>query len=145
MHGKNQLKQALDEARLSNEIISAIAKSYCSIYRIDVQKDFFEEVSNDSEIHKLTGNRGCASEKLYQLCDTMVSSEYRSLIRPFLDVSTLSNLHRKKILFSEKAFAYSMKNEAMKRKNGKRRKTQEGLLEALTIYDYIKERDNYNQ
>ena len=87
---QNQLKQALDEARLSNEIISAIAKSYCSIYRIDVQKDFFEEISNDSEMHKLTGNRGCASEKLYQLCDTMVASEYRSLIRPFLDVSTLS-------------------------------------------------------
>ena len=87
---QNQLKQALDETRLSNEIISAIAKSYCSIYRIDVQKDFFEEVSNDSEIHKLTGNRGSASEKLYQLCDTMVASEYRSLIRPFLDVSTLS-------------------------------------------------------
>ena len=87
---QNQLKQALDETRLSNEIISAIAKSYCSIYRIDVQKDFFEEVSNDSEIHKLTGNRGCASEKLYQLCDTMVALEYRPLIRPFLDVSTLS-------------------------------------------------------
>ena len=87
---QNQLKQALDETRLSNEIISAIAKSYCSIYRIDVQKDFFEEVSNDSEIHKLTGNRGCASEKLYQLCDTMVAPEYRPLIRPFLDVSTLS-------------------------------------------------------
>ena len=52
---------------------------------------FFEEVSNDSEIHKLTGNRGCASEKLYQLCDTMVAPEYRSLIRPFLDVSTLSS------------------------------------------------------
>lgn len=88
---QNQLKQALDEARLSNEIISAIAKSYCSIYRIDVQKDFFEEVSNDSETHKLTGNIGCASEKLYQICDTMVASEYRPLIRPFLDVSTLSD------------------------------------------------------
>ena len=87
---QNQLKQALDETRLSNEIISAIAKSYCSIYRIDVQKDFFEEVSNDSEIHKLTGNRGCATEKLYQLCDTMVAPKYRPLIRPFLDVSTLS-------------------------------------------------------
>ena len=87
---QNQLKKALDETRLSNEIISAIAKSYCSIYRIDVQKDFFEEVSNDSEIHKLTGNRGCATEKLYQLCDTMVAPEYRPLIRPFLDISTLS-------------------------------------------------------
>ena len=42
-----------------------------------------------------------------------------------------SNLRREKILFSEKVFAYSIKNEAMKRKTGKRRKTQEGLLEAL--------------
>lgn len=39
---------------------------------------------------KQTGNRGCASEKLYQFCDTMAASEYRSLIRPFLDISTLS-------------------------------------------------------
>ena len=31
---QNQLRQALDETRLSNEIISAIAKSYCSIYRM---------------------------------------------------------------------------------------------------------------
>ena len=33
-----------------------------------------------------------------------------------------SNLHRDKILFSEKAFAYYMKNEAMKRKTGKTKK-----------------------
>ena len=39
---------------------------------------------------KQTGNRGCASEKLYQFCDTMAASEYCSLIRPFLDISTLS-------------------------------------------------------
>ena len=42
-----------------------------------------------------------------------------------------SNLHRDKILFSEKAFAYYMKNEAMKRKTGKRRRTQEGQLESI--------------
>ena len=42
-----------------------------------------------------------------------------------------SNLHREKLLFSEKVFAYSMKNEAMKRKTGKRRRTQEGQLESL--------------
>ena len=39
---------------------------------------------------KQTGNRSCASEKLYQFCETMAASEYRSLIRPFLDISTLS-------------------------------------------------------
>ena len=42
-----------------------------------------------------------------------------------------SNLHRDKILFSEKAFAYYMKNEEMKRKTGKRRRTQEGQLESI--------------
>lgn len=49
-----------------------------------------------------------------------------------------SNLHREKLLYSEKAFAYYMKNEAMKRKTGKKRKTQEGKLEGLrgtkTVY-----------
>ena len=29
-------------------------------------------------------------QKLYQFCDTMAASEYCSLIRPFLDISTLS-------------------------------------------------------
>lgn len=42
-----------------------------------------------------------------------------------------SNLHREKLLFSEKAMAYKMKNEAMKRKTGKRRKTQKGTVDSL--------------
>ena len=35
-----------------------------------------------------------------------------------------SNLHREKISFSEKAFAYKMKNEAMKRTGGRRKSSQ---------------------
>lgn len=85
-----QLQSALDEARLNNEIISAIAKNYCSIYRIDLQRDYFEEISNDDETHRLTGNNGCASEKLYQLCDATVVPEYRDLVRRFMDVPTLA-------------------------------------------------------
>ena len=55
---------------------------------------------------KQTGNRGCASEKLYQLCDTMVAPEYRPLIRPFLDVSTLSaRLKREECISTECAMA----------------------------------------
>ena len=41
-----------------HEFFEAQAKIYQD------EKYFFEEISNDSEIHKLTGNRGCASEKL---------------------------------------------------------------------------------
>lgn len=57
---------------------------------IDLQRDFFEEISNDDETHRLTGNNGCASEKLYQLCDATVAPEYRDLVRRFMDVPTLA-------------------------------------------------------
>ena len=86
---QDRLKQALDEANLKNEVISAISKSYRSIYRIDLRKDFFEEISNDHETHKLTGYTGCASEKLYQICDNMIVPEYRDVVRPFLNLATL--------------------------------------------------------
>ena len=35
-------------------------------------------------------NNGCASEKLYQLCDATVVPEYRDLVRRFTDVPTLA-------------------------------------------------------
>ena len=57
---------------------------------IDLQRDYFEEISNDDETHRLTGNNGCASEKLYQLCDATVVPEYRDLVRRFMDVPTLA-------------------------------------------------------
>ena len=40
--------------------------------------------------HRLTGNNGCASEKLYQLCDATVVPEYCDLVRRFMDVPTLA-------------------------------------------------------
>lgn len=42
-----------------------------------------------------------------------------------------SNLQRTKISFSEKAFAYKMKNEAMKKKASQSRKTMAGTLDAI--------------
>lgn len=42
-----------------------------------------------------------------------------------------SNLQRQSISYSEKAFAYKMKNEALKRKTGKRRKSSEGKLDRI--------------
>ena len=40
--------------------------------------------------HRLTGNNGCASEKLCQLCDATVVPEYSDRVRRFLDVPTLA-------------------------------------------------------
>lgn len=50
---------------------------------IDLQRDFFEEISNDDETQRLIGNNGCASEKLYQRCDATVVPEYCDLVRRF--------------------------------------------------------------
>lgn len=86
---QKRLQDALDELQLNNEIISAISKNYCYIARIDLQKDFFEEISNDEEMHRLTGNSGCASEKLRKDCEMQVAPEYRAYLYPFLDTSTL--------------------------------------------------------
>ena len=86
---QKRLQDALDELQMNNEIISAISKNYCYIAHIDLQKDFFEEISNDEEMHWLTGNSGCASEKLRQDCEMQVAPEYRAYLYPFLDTSTL--------------------------------------------------------
>ena len=87
---QEKLQQALDEAELKNEIISAIGKSYHAIYRIDLQKDFYEEISGDDETHRLTRNQGCASEKFRERCNQNVAPEYRAVLLPFLDVATLA-------------------------------------------------------
>ena len=88
---QDKLKQALDQAKLENEIISAISKSYCAIYRIDLQKDYLEEISNDDEMHRLTGNNGRASEILSKICDTLVAPEYRETLRPFINITTVAD------------------------------------------------------
>ena len=86
---QQSLKKALDEARLNNEIISAISKIYFAIYRIDLKKDFYEEVSSDSEVHSLTGTCGKASDRMTELCRKFVAPEYSDRVMEFFDLSTL--------------------------------------------------------
>lgn len=92
---QEELQNALAEAQMNNEIISAISKNYCYIFRIDLQKDFFEEISNDEEMHRLTGNTGCASEMFHQACNMRVAPEYRSYLYPFLNILTLADRLKK--------------------------------------------------
>ena len=86
---QEELEKALAEAELNNSIISAIGKIYTSIFRINLPGDWYEELSSDSEIHRLTGNRGVASEKMMELCDQFVTPEYHERIKAFYDVTTL--------------------------------------------------------
>ena len=88
---QNELEVALEETKLSNEIISAISKIYVSIFRIDLERDFYEEVSSENEIHRLTGNSGEASSKMVEICENFVATEYRDRVRKFFDLTTLAD------------------------------------------------------
>lgn len=84
-----QLKKALDEARLSNEIISAIAKTYQYISRIDLEADWFEEISNKDKEHLNFSNSGILSENNKKVCRKMVAEEYQDAFFKFTDIRTL--------------------------------------------------------
>ena len=87
------LKEAQDarnELIIDNEIISSVSRLYFSIYRIDIEKDFYEEISSNSRIHRLTGHEGKAQRKLNKLCNSIVTKEYCASIRQFFNLSTLA-------------------------------------------------------
>lgn len=88
---QDKLQKALDAANLSNEIISAIAKVYVSIYRIDLNLDHFDEISSNGDMHYLTGVSGVASVKLMEICDKYSKEEYKDRVKEFLDISTLKD------------------------------------------------------
>ena len=84
-----EVKKAQEEVLLDNEIISSISKMYFAIFRIDLQRNFYEEISSDSSVHRLTGHEGNAQEKMHELCDSFVDAAYREEIRGFFDLSTI--------------------------------------------------------
>lgn len=88
---QEKLQRALAELELNNEIISTIGKSYDAIFRIDLQADYFEEISTTDGIHKLTGREGCASERLHLLCRRMVSEPYQELTEEFCNLRKLGD------------------------------------------------------
>lgn len=86
---QEELEKALMEATLNNEIVSAISKIYVAIYRIDLKRDFYEEISSEQSIHRLTGMAGQASSQMNALCDTFVVPEYHDRVKKFFDLKTL--------------------------------------------------------
>ena len=87
---QKKLKTALDEAQLRYEIISAIAKAYTTIVRIDLVQDTVEEITDHSESAKITRGEKCASVGLRKICDTLVAPAYREAVKKFMDLSTLA-------------------------------------------------------
>lgn len=86
---QEQLEDALDKTKKQNEIISAIAKTFNAIYRVDIINDKIEEIASDDISHHLKKDVASASEQFNFVCDNLVAPEYRELVRPFMDVKTL--------------------------------------------------------
>ena len=84
---QKRLQDALDETKRSNETISTIAKSYSSIYQIDLETDTYERISGSEIIPKT----GCASKRMYEVCEQEVAPEYRNIIHQFVDIKTLAS------------------------------------------------------
>lgn len=87
---QKELKEALDAAQLRYEIISAIAKAYTTIVRIDLVQDTVEQITDHSESAKITQGEKCASVGLRKICDALVAPAYREAVKRFMDLSTLA-------------------------------------------------------
>ena len=87
---QRQLQNALHEARLSNEIIAAIAKAYQYISRIDIQADRFEEIVNRNQKQLNFIKSGILSENNKLVCRQYVAEEYQEAFFKFTDISTLA-------------------------------------------------------
>lgn len=86
---QEQLQKALDEAKLSNEIIEAIAKSYQYISRIDISKNWFEEISNRAVENMNYKKSGEVTSGNRNACKKYVAEEYQEAFLKFADITTL--------------------------------------------------------
>ncbi|WP_270210882.1 MULTISPECIES: response regulator [Dorea] len=86
---QEQLQKALDEAKLSNEIIEAIAKSYQYISRIDIAKDWFEEIANRDAENMNYKKSGEVFSGNRNVCKKLVAEEYQEAFLKFTDITTL--------------------------------------------------------
>lgn len=87
---QEELERALDEARISSEIISAIAKLYQCIVRIDLRDGRYEEIRNSDGSWPFHGT-GICTEEMHIECGQRAEKEYQNALIRFLDLSTLAD------------------------------------------------------
>lgn len=87
---QEELERALDEARISSEIISAIAKLYQCIVRIDLRDGRYEEIRNSNGSWPFHGT-GICTEEMHIECGQRAEKEYQNALIQFLDLSTLAD------------------------------------------------------
>ena len=96
---QKQLEDALAQTRLSNEIITSIARSYQYISRIDIAADHFDEISNHGKVHSHLAASGSVSQNNKQI--------FQKAYMHFTDISTLAERMKDEETI---AFDYRMKD-----------------------------------
>lgn len=86
---QRELEAALEETRRSYEVISTIGKIYYTIYRLDLRTGRYEEVSGDSEMHRLTDGSGQINMRMNEASRKNIAPEYLPYVEKFFDLSTL--------------------------------------------------------
>lgn len=79
----------MEKVKLSNEIISSIARTYQYISRIDIQADYFEEINNRDTEHLKFTKSGKLSGSNEKVCRQYVAEEYQEAFFKFVDLKTL--------------------------------------------------------
>ena len=79
----------MEKVKLSNEIISSIARTYQYISRIDIQADYFEEINDRDTEHLKFTKSGKLSESNEKVCRQYVAEEYQEAFFKFVDLKTL--------------------------------------------------------
>lgn len=87
---QKELKEALDASQLRYEIISAIAKAYTTIVRIDLVQDRLKKISISGYAEAIAQSEKTASAALRKACDQTVAPAYREAVKKFMDLSTLA-------------------------------------------------------
>ena len=87
---KAQLEQALFETRKNNEIISAIARIYETIYYIDLTDHTYEKIAAGKNSSGADAeNNGSVDGLLMRTLERFVAPEWQTEMKVFLDCSTL--------------------------------------------------------
>lgn len=89
-HNK-RLEAALEETRLSNEVIAAISKIYHTIYRVNLVTHHFEEISSREKFHDIIGSSGETTAQMSPKVKDGILPEYLPFVEKFFNLDTLNN------------------------------------------------------
>lgn len=102
---QKELEERLEKEKNQNEVLSALAKIYYAVFRIDLENDSYEEIFCNEDVRYLLNQYGSASENLKGLCENFIVPEHRKRMEQFFDLSTVARRLKDKEIIDAECFA----------------------------------------